>query len=206
MAITKRGRQEMRDMCPKCLMDAGESVPLLIRFGSGEPIRCAHGHKFEDREELSRLMMEASKTAIGFVQRPKDEEEDSPAERLEVVDEKSKESQSLIQERAESGIFIDAVDIARISSIVGSFSDSSTLYGAIYALNEELLRQRAEADRLRKTVSNVVSSMGGSLSVTVSIPERHVEVIKDIAESQGLDVATYLNSLIEHGMDNGWYY
>ena len=206
MAITRKARQEQRDMCPKCLIEKGEQVPLIIRFGSGEPIKCANGHSFEDREELSNLIMEASKTAIGFSARSESEKPESSDYGLEVVEEKTEGAMPLTQERAEAGVFIDAVDIARISSIVGSFSDSSTLYGAIYALNEELLRQRAEADRLRKAVSNVVSGTGGALSVTVNIPERHVEVIKDIAESQGLDVATYLNSLIEHGMDNGWYY
>jgi hypothetical protein len=105
-------------------------------------------------------------------------------------------------------IVIGPVDFARLTSILGHFTDSATLFGAVCSLNMQLadereLRTRAET---AKTLATGIRKIGGDVLVQVIIPERHVGPIQDLAESNGLDMIRYLNSRIEQGLDDMWFY
>ena len=42
--------------------------------------------------------------------------------------------------------------------------------------------------------------------MTLSIPERHVQPIKDVAEAQSMSIERYMQAMFEDGLDNLWYY
>ena len=77
----------------------------------------------------------------------------------------------------------------------------------VFALNEQIKDlqeklQRAEA----RIIVGTIRPLGGDLPISIQVPERHVQPLKDIAESGGMTVDRFMQARIEDGLDNGWYY
>ena len=207
MAVPKR-----QDMCPTCYLNDEKDVPLQYNLGSTKPLQCGSGHVFEDREELSTLthQMIEQKKALA----PKAEPQPPVDEILPPVDEENKigNSTNPIQVNIRSMV-ISAIDMERITGLIGTFRDSSTLFGTIYALTQELAETKELLKRAMdaKAVSRpsgppgTVRAIGGDALIQVIIPERWVGPIKDIAEANGMDSTRYMNARIEDGLDNQWF-
>lgn len=218
MAIPKERKP---DFCPKCFLETGIDNPLIFRLGSTQPLKCNKEHVFEDREVLSNLTRE-------MIDTKKAKNPPKPVPTLDiVVDQAEPGTDKTVVTMVEikdptdpipvpsgtKGINVSPIDFVRMSQIIGHFTDSSSLFGAIFAINQELndtkelLRRAMDA----KSVSSIgggpgVRKIGGDEIIQVIIPERHVQPIRDIAESNGLDVTRYMNAKIEDGLDCQWYY
>lgn len=192
------------DPCPKCYLEDGVESQLLIKTGMTGPIQCERGHEFLDRGELGDLMIEASRARLVASKSIQPEEE------AEETEHESANSGPMLNQ--DGKIEIGPIDFARISSIIGHFTDSSSLYGAIYALSEELSRVKAELETVRKAKvvqaekSDFGLQKGGDVLVSVVVPERYVEPITQVAEAAGVDFHTYISDMIAHAMDNGWLF
>ncbi|HEX5433517.1 MAG TPA: hypothetical protein VFY05_04715 [Candidatus Angelobacter sp.] len=62
--------------------------------------------------------------------------------------------------------------------------------------------EEPEAEHVR--VSNPRALEGGDLEITLRIPDRHVAAVKAEAEVQRQPVEEYLQTWIEHALDNFW--
>jgi hypothetical protein len=204
-----------QDFCPRCYLDKGEDVILAYRLGSTQPLRCDKDHIYEDREELSNLthqMNEQRRALAPKADPPPPVIEEAPGT-------PSKIDGDITNPVGITGLSIDGVkpltippiDMARLSSILGTFRDSSTLFGSVYALQQELkdtkelLKRAMDAKAVAKT-GDAPRKIGGDIMIQVIIPERHVEPVRDIAEANGMDITRYMNAKIEEGFDSMWYY
>lgn len=183
MAVANKPKP--RNLCPICY-NAGDENDLTFQ---GRQHSCPAGHVFDDREALSVLVLEMSKKRKALA--PK-EPEAAPIQPLPASD---------------TRIYIDDIDRERIISILGDFGDSSTLFGNLFAMNENLkdLREKLQRAEDRLMLSQV-RKVGGDHSVTLSIPERHVQPIKDVAEVQAMSIERYMQAMFEDGLDNLWFY
>lgn len=191
-----QNKPKPRELCPSCYKD-GVEEDLIYKPGGQFTHFCNKGHKWDSREELSLALMEMS-AAI----RAKRSSQPEPA--------KPAPSQSLDPQEPEDiddRIKIDPIDHERLKSLLGDFRDSSTLFGMVFALNEQIKDlqeklQRAEA----RIIVGTIRPLGGDLPISIQVPERHVQPLKDIAESGGMTVDRFMQARIEDGLDNGWYY
>jgi hypothetical protein len=205
MAAPKRS-----DMCPRCYLENGVDEPIVYHLGSTQPMKCKNGHVFDDREELSRLtkQMLDQKRALA----PK---ADPPPPQIEEPEAKiDGDITNPLPTSGVKGVNISPIDVVRLTSLLGSFRDSSTLFGSVYALTQELndtkeMLKRAQSAR---AVANTGSNQpppkvaGGDVIVQLVIPERHVGPLNDIAEANGMDLTRYMNAKVEDGLDSMWYY
>lgn len=201
-------------LCPRCYLQDGADEPLVYHLGSTQPLRCKKDHVYEDREELSILtkQMIDQKRALA----PKS---DTPPpvldEPLPPPDETNKagESTNPLPTEGVKGMIVPPIDMVRLTQLLGTFRDSSTLFGAVYAIQQELkdtkelLRRMQDAKAVSRAGSGAPPrALGGDLVVQLVIPERHVGPINDIAVANGMDVTRYMNAKVEDGLDSMWFY
>jgi hypothetical protein len=195
-------------MCPKCYLEAGVDEPLVYRLGSTQPLKCAKDHVYDDREELSlltRQMIDQKKALAPRSDPPPPKIEEPPEAKIDG------DITNPLSTTGVNGMSLPPIDVMRLSQILGSFSDSSSLFGAVFALSQELkdtqeLLQRAKSARAVANTGSAPRKIGGDLIVQLVIPERHTGPIQDIAEANGMDITRYMNAKIEEGLDNMWYY
>lgn len=210
------------DPCPLCMIQTGIIEPLQFQPGSKTNHFCLKGHDYPDRDQLQELMKQAlplkqklvvqQATIIQPVGSAPPAPEPSPATHdftvVEGPAETPTDGQPLILTHVgDKVISIGPLDFARIAGIIGHFTDSSSLFGAIYALQQQLadereLRQRVDDAKKIGTIHKI----GGDMPVEIVVPERHVEPVKDIAEANQMDITRYVNAMVEHALDNGWFF
>jgi hypothetical protein len=202
------------DLCPKCYLEQGQDIPIVYNLGSTQPLQCKSGHVFEDREELSNLtrqMLDQKKALAPKADVPPPILDDP----LPAPDESNKIGQSTnpLPTDGVRGMVIPPIDMVRLTSLLGTFRDSSTLFGTVYALTQELndtkelLRRVNDKQTVQKAGSQAPPrAVGGDLVVQLVIPERHVNPINDIAEANGMDITRYMNAKVEDGLDSMWFY
>lgn len=205
MATPKERKQ---DMCPRCYLDGGKDEPLQYKLGSTQPLRCGAGHVFEDREELSTLSAQMNE-ARRIANPPPPPPPPQPVDESKLLE--SHPTDPIPTESAVKGIIITPIDFVRLSSLVGHFTDSSSLVGAVFALNQELqdtkeLLRRAHDAKKVASAGSGPRKLAGDVAIEVLIPERHVGPIQDIAEANAMDISRYMNAKIEDGLDAMWYY
>jgi hypothetical protein len=192
------------DMCPNCYLFEQKDEPLIFRPGSDLMHRCGRGHRYEDVDALQNLTMQMirKKEAIEVAANP-------PAP--------STEPAAPLVVAAPTGIQISQDDQVRIQSILGKFTDSSSLFGMLYALNEELkeakdqiatLKMVQQAAKMSPGASGPTTSMNpdGNMVIQTIIPEQYVQPLIDIAEANAMDVVTYFNSVIDNALPSGWFF
>ena len=209
MALPKK-----ENLCPRCYLQSGQDIPLIYNLGSTQPLKCKNDHVFEDREELSTLtrQMLDQKRALA----PKAETPPLTLDPLPPPDEANKAGQSTnpLPTEGVQGMIVPPIDMVRLTSLLGTFRDSSTLFGTIYALTQELKDTKELLKRA--TDARAVSSIGGpgappraiagDIIIQLVIPERHVAALNDISQANGMDVTRYMNAKVEDGCDNMWFY
>ena len=211
MAAPKRN-----DLCPRCYLENGVDEPLVYKLGSTQPLKCGNNHVFDDREELSvltRQMLERKKSLAPKVDLPPPVvDEPLPPPDLE---NEAGESTNPLDTKGVQGMVIPPIDMVRLTTLLGTFRDSSTLFGTVYALTQELkdtqeLLRRAQAARAVANTGSKqpesVRAMGGDVAIQLVIPERHVGSLNDIAVANGMDITRYMNAKVEDGLDSLWYY
>lgn len=200
-------KERKPDFCPKCYLQDGVDEPLQYRLGSLQPLRCGKEHVYEDREELSNLTRTMN-------EQKKAKEPPKPPEPVVVVQPLEKDITDPIDAAGVSALKLTPVDVTRMTQLVGHFTDSSSLFGAVFALHQalqdtkELLERIQAAQKVRGTGNGpgTIRKVGGDAIIQLVIPERHVEPIKDIAEANGMDIERYMNAKVEDGLDSMWYY
>lgn len=174
-----------RSLCPLCY-NAGIEQDLMSQ---GFFHCCNNGHKYTDREQLSQLTLEMNLKRRAAAPPP---EPPVPAAEGVIVDTRIK---------------IDDIDKERLQSIVGPFGDSSTLFGAIFAMNESMKDLREQLERAAaRVVAGQVRKIGGDYPMVYNVPERHVQPVKDVAEAGGMSIERYLQAQFDEAMDNLWVY
>jgi hypothetical protein len=190
-------------------LNEGRDEALIYHLGSTQPLKCNNNHVYEDREELSVLtrQMNDQKRTLA----PK-ADKSAP-----VIDENPPEAKidanitNPIATNGSKGISLIPIDVQRLAVLLGHFTDSSSLFGAVFALNQELqdTKDRLKRSQNARVVANVGSgpkAIGGDVVIQVVIPERHVGPINDIADANGMDMTQYMNDKVENGFDNMWFY
>jgi hypothetical protein len=207
--------KKQTDFCPKCYLEQSLDVPIIYTLGSTKPLKCKNEHVFEDREELSdltRQMLERKKALAPPPEPVQDLEPLPPPDESNAI----ALSTNPIDTGGHKPLTISSIDMKRITDLIGSFRDSSTLFGTIYALtqelndNKELLRRMNDAKKVANTGTNAPPTagpraIGGDIAIQLIIPERWVQAISDIAEANGMDITRYMNAKVEDGLDNQWY-
>jgi hypothetical protein len=178
-----------RSLCPVCFV-AGVEVDVVF---NGYVHKCNAGHSFEDREAFSAMVLEMNKKRRSI--------EDAQKSAAIAT------APAPIPMPVDNRMYVDEIDKQRLESIVGNFGDSATLFGNIFAMNEDVkdLREKLQRAEDRLAISQV-RKLGGDHTISIQIPERHVQPIKDIAESGGMTVERYMQAKFEEGLDNLWYY
>lgn len=186
MAIANK-KPRMTELCPLCHQE-GKERPLKYEPGGKFAHFCDDGHEFPDMEKLATLLAAMHMKKAPVVAEPLAEVDLPP----------------------QVGIVIGDMDQARIQSILGPFTDSSSLFGALFAFNEELKHQREQVAKLNALRSQQLTgatapATGGDMSIEVFIPEEHIQPTMDVAEACGMDVTNYMRQRIKEGFTNGWY-
>jgi len=199
-----------QDFCPKCFLESnGKESILNYRPGASMFFTCECGHEFNDREELAALMNQA-KLAREAKEPPvlKESEpvkQDTPDQTV-VSPPDDKTGLSEVAEQA-GGVTIGPVDFSRISSIVGHFTDSSSLFGAIFALQQELESTRVELHQIKEARNfTAAGPEGGDVLVQVVVPEAHVIPMTDVAEANGMDLASFMSCRVKDALEAMWWY
>jgi hypothetical protein len=197
-----KNKPKSADICPLCYQ-ANLETELQYRPGSKFMYFCERGHEYDDREALSNLMMKIAKVrgSTSILATP------DPAADLEPVP----ETETPKAERAPAppppvGLLVNEIDQARLKSVLGNFTDSSSLYGAVFALNEELKDLKSRVERLNGQKELMATEkLGGDMPITVLIPEAHVQTLKDTAAGFGMSVEKYMTERVAEGLKNYWY-
>ena len=202
MPTPKKAKQP--DMCPNCYLFEQKDEPLIFRPGSDLMHRCGRGHRYEDVDALQNLpkQMIHKKEAIETAKNPPPEPD--PAAPIK-------------QALTGTGILIEKDDRVRIESIVGHFTDSSSLFGSVYAINEELKDTKEALAAMKAAqlaakrapgspVGSTEARANGDLAITAVVPERFVQPLMDIAAANGMDVVTYYNSVIDNAFESQWFF
>jgi hypothetical protein len=178
-------------LCPTC-WDAGVENELIYKVGSTIPPSCSNGHRWEDSDFLSAALMKMNQERKARMPAPPPVIEPLPDPDAPPPDTRIK---------------IEEMDKERLVSILGTFTDSSSLFGSVFALNEELKVANEKAKRADDRISaGMVKRIGGDVPVTIMIPERHAQPIADVAASSGLSLDRYIQAQAEEALDNAWWY
>lgn len=101
-------------------------------------------------------------------------------------------------------IMIDDENRERLAIVLGQkFNDASSLYGAVFALSQQLADARTNHEKLAAAQDRV---LGGDLILSIRIPERHVVPMTDVATSGGLTPEQFMNIRIAEALDQMWVY
>lgn len=188
-----QNKPKPRELCPSCYKE-GIEEDLIYKPGGQFTHFCNKGHQWDDRDVLSAALMEMS-AAI----RAKKAGQPAPPPPAP----KAEEAPAIVDDR----IKIDQIDHERLKSLLGDFRDSATLFGMVFAMNEQMKDLQEKLSRAEaRIVVGTIRPIGGDLPINIQIPERHVQPLKDIAESGAMTVDRFMQARIEDGLDNGWYY
>lgn len=215
--MATQGKKEIPpDPCPLCYLQSGVTETLQYKPGSRFSHFCNRGHEYPEREQLGQLMLEANaKMRAAIPPAPQARviiaegdltavEDGKPIKTPVISTEVTVEPAPAYQDK---GIHISPIDFARLSSILGHFTDSSSLFGAVFALNQQLAEAREMIQRQQAAwQASEMTKIGGDAQVQILIPERHVGPLNDIAMANGMDITRYLNARVEDGLDNFWFY
>ena len=199
-----------QDMCPRCYLQDGIDEPLIYHLGSTQPLSCKNNHVYDDREELSMLTKQMNDHKKSLL--PKADPVPPPVIQEDLDSPKIDGNiTNPIPTNGVKGMNIAPIDVVRLTGILGSFTDSSSLFGSVFAISQELkdtkeLLQRAQSAKAVASSGNSPRVVGGDVVVQLLIPERHVGPINDIAISNGMDITRYMNARVEFGLDSMWFY
>lgn len=160
--------------CPTCHAEGKDGI---LQYQPGKFAHyCQHGHEFTDSEQLRALLAGLPKPEPPPTAPP------PPASQV-VIDDENK---------------------ARLQTILGqAFTDASSLYGAVFALTQQLADAR---DNQAKAAAAQDRVLGGDLVLSIRIPERHVVPMTDVAISGGLTPEQFMNIRMAEFLDNNWVY
>jgi hypothetical protein len=189
------------DPCPICYFDQKEITPLQYTPGRFEHY-CEKGHTFPDRDVLVTQLQKVN--AAIRADAPKPVAPEPPAE-TPAADPTFDETAPIAH--GDKSIVIGPVDFVRLTQLLGHFTDSSSLVGSVFAINQQLLDAKELYERLsaRAQVSKT-RKLGGEETFEAIIPERHVEPIRAVAEANNMSVDRYMNAWLEEACDNNWCY
>lgn len=215
--------KKVQSLCPDCYLVDGMDTPMDVR--PGQALRCSRGHTWGSGGDsdfggaASSMEIYDQRQAMARHKRAQMAKQENPEA---AVQEQAQGPvvPAAVQQNTGEELVIDKENRARISALVGEFNDAATLFGTIFALSQDI---RDLQDQLKAAMSAQQASAGaqarpagddpgmlrehaGDMAVTVLIPERHVVPLKDIAEAQGTDVPSYVNTIISGGLDNSWFY
>jgi hypothetical protein len=187
--------------CPKC---AEEELDIYaVRAKNGVTITCSRGHAFDNDLDYSRgitkserkKMKKADKKAMDNIMGAMENPEKSETPAIQTVD--------------PSDFVIDEVDKARIEALLGEFSDSSTLVGKIFALDQEkkeLASTIRNARKIKVEAEDGKILESGDLKIEGIIPERHVQPLLDLSHSWNQSVTRWVNERLSSLMDDMLFY
>lgn len=183
-----------RELCPRCYA-VGVENDLIYSKSSRTGHSCPVGHTWEDRGDVS------AREILGY------EITEMNKKRRALEPPKPVAPQIIPEIPNDTRIKIDPIDKERIESLLGPFGDSSELFGKIFAFNEQMKDARELAERAQARIAvSQVRTVGGDYPMTYNVPERHVQPIKDVAESGGMSIERYLQAGFDNALDNMWLY
>lgn len=203
-------QKKKAELCPNCYLFEQVEEPLIFRPGSDHMHHCNRGHSYEDKETLENLLMQVNRKRAA-IEKAKNPDPEEP----------EKTGKQLPKALTGTGVLIEKDDKIRIEAILGQeFTDSSSLFGALFSLNEELndvkanlaTLQAAKAAAAAKTPGTGPSAgtigfqPNGDMTILAVVPEVFASPLKDIAEANGMDAAAYFNDVVENGFKNGWFF
>ena len=194
-------------LCPDCFMAEGIDEPLIVRAGT--LTRCSRGHTWAEMEDLDHRMDLAKRKREAM----------QPENVSKPLDEDATQTPFAAPKGGE--LVVSETDKIRLAAILGDVNDSATLYGSVWSLQADLkASQELVADlqakhvaRAKQTIAAAESAdpalpavQGGDMTILLVIPERHVQSMQDMAESQGTTLEAYVNAIVEGGMDSSWFF
>lgn len=194
-------------LCPDCYLTQGIDTPLISRQGS--TIRCEVGHSWPGNDQFSDMEILQQRQDMARHKRAQMALKENPelAEPVKTV--------PATVQAAEMDIVVGRENVARITDIIGEFSDASSLYGGIYSLAQDLKTAKEELNLARKSLSPAATKelnptmqvlASGDMPITVLVPERYVQPLKDISEANAAEVPDYMQNIITSGFENGWFF
>jgi hypothetical protein len=187
-------------MCPVCEEEKVNSYAVISR--NGVEITCPRGHAFRDlndfgqaitKDERKKMEKQMDKNASSLFGTRKLDDGMVPA---------------MITTNPED-LSIDEVNKARLETLLGEFSDVSSLVGLVYSLNEEKknmedIIRNAKKAKVGEEDGKVLPS--GDLQFSGVIPERHVQPLIDLSHSWNRNVTDYVNERLIELFDNMMFY
>jgi hypothetical protein len=198
-------------MCPDCFIFQGIDTPIEMRPGT--TLRCSAGHTWQGNDRISDMELFAQRSDLAKRKRAAVERQNNPNPDIEV----EPEAKTTIGAPPGAGkqIVIGQDDQERISKLLGSdFGDGASLFGTILSLTMDMKNIQEELRMARSAaVPGAAASLnpslqviaGGDMPVTVIVPERHIEALQAISESNNSTIPDYMNAIIANGFDNNWF-
>lgn len=193
-------------LCPDCYLTQGIDTPLISRPGS--ILRCELGHSWQGNDHYSDMEILEQRQSMARHKRNELAKQANPPEQEATV--------SAIVQANDTDIVIGKEDQNRITSIIGEFSDSSSLFGSIFALQQDLRAAQDELQLARKHAASSANKTNGTpepqmmssgdMKVVVTVPERFVQGLKDISEANSTTPEAYMDAVIANGFDGGWFF
>ena len=207
--------KKVPSMCPDCYLVDGMDTPMEVR--PGQTLKCPRGHTWGSGGDSDSP---GSASAMEIYDQRQAMARHKRAEMAKQADPASQEPQgpvvpAAVQSNTGAEIIIDKESRSRIASLVGDFSDGSSLFGTIFSLTQDIkdlqdqlrtAQNSVPAKAIKDANPGLQKDSAGDMPVTILVPERHVVPLRDISEAQGCDVPTYVNSIVAGGLDNGWFY
>lgn len=197
-----KNKPKPADICPLCYQ-ANLETELQYRPGSKFSHFCERGHEYDDRELLSTLMMKIAKVrGSTAMTKPQPVPESGP----EVKPQQPAPVEPVPPMVPDTLFVVNEIDQQRLKTVLGNFTDGSSLFGAVFALNEELKYAKSRVERLDAGTEVIkTENLGGDMPITVIIPEAHVQTLKDTSSGFGMSVDKYMTLRVSEGLTNRWY-
>ncbi len=213
--------------CPDCyLFDGVDQRINPVRVGA--ITSCPRGHKWEEMDDFDKRMAlatrkrKASETGVldltpeqrqALEKHRREAEERGPNNPTQ--EELDKPVKPFAAPKGKE-IIVYQSDYDRLSNLLGQFQDSASLFGAVFALQQDLTQAQETVANMQLEIlkkagapadpQNPNQVKNGDQAVVVYIPERHVNAMEQIAEANGVDVETYVRGIVETGCDSGWFF
>jgi len=196
-------------LCPDCFLFQGIDTPIISRAGA--TLRCSAGHTWPGNDVVSDMEIFQQRQDLARKKRAAVEAQSNP----NAVQEPVETTKIGVAPGLGRQIAINEEDHDRIAKLIGEFGDGATLYGTIMSLTMDLKGVQDELNKARKAAAPGAAAAlnpklellaTGDLPVTIIVPERYVQPLKDIAEANSCEVPDYMNSVIANGFDGGWFF
>jgi hypothetical protein len=186
--------------CPACSDDNVRTYATMAK--NGVEVVCSRGHSFKDLNDFNSGVTKSERKKMK-------KDNDDKANEIFGSGLSDPGTVPAIIKQQDSDIVIDEINKARIESLLGQFTDASSLVGLIYSMNkekEDLSNIIKDSRKAKVGEEDGIVLPSGDLKIIGIIPERHVQPLIDLSHSWNRNVTDYINERLVELFDGMMFY